>query len=44
MEAKRGLYKKRYLATWGIWNMDMEANDESNMDWAQNKWRDTADG
>ena len=24
--------------------MDMEANDESTMDWAQNKWRNTEDG
>ena len=24
--------------------MDLEAYDESTMDWAQNKWRDTADG
>ena len=24
--------------------MDMETNDESTMDWAQNKWRDTENG
>ena len=46
MEAKRGLYKKKIFGdlTWGIWNMDMKANDESTMDWAQNKWRNTEDG
>jgi len=31
--------KRRYSTTRGIWNMDLEAFDESTMDWAQNKWR-----
>ena len=25
-------------ATWGIWNVDMKAYDESIVDWVQNKW------
>ena len=48
MEAKHELYrkiqKKRYLATWGIWNMDVEACDESIVDRIQNQWRGIADG
>jgi len=33
-----------YMATWGIWNVDMEAYDESIVDCAQNKWRSIANG
>jgi len=33
------LQKRGYSTAWGIWNVDMEAYDESIMDWAQNKWR-----
>jgi len=29
--------ERGYSATWGIWNVDMEAYDESIVDWAQNK-------
>ena len=37
MEVKRGLQKEDYSATWGIWNVDMEAYAESTVEWAQNK-------
>jgi len=36
--------KSRYMTTWGIWNMALEAYGENTMDWAQTKGRDTADG
>jgi len=38
------LQKRGYSATWSIWNVDMEAYNESIVDWAQNKWRSIANG
>jgi len=37
--------KREYSTTLkSIWNVDMEAYDESIVDWAQNKWRSNANG
>ena len=38
LERKVDSTKRRYPTIWGMWNMDMEATDESTVDWAQNKW------